>query len=201
VGVSLLILYQQTDMVPRRAEENSANYPVASLAKRLLNLFRETLDECLRPWGVTAAQLHVLAKLEQEPGLSGAKLARACMVTPQTTQVLLRGIERNGWIERRKHPENERILLATLTPAGKRTLARSRAAVALLYEQMLRGLSADEVREMESLLSRCAANLESGPEPIRAANSATTRAPGRGLAGEPLRLAARQGSARRSAAG
>lgn len=141
---------------------NSSSYPVAALVKRVFQLFRETLDEKLRPFGVTTAQLHVLAKLDHEPGISGAKLARACMVTPQTTQVLLRGIEKNGWILRTKHPENERILLATLTPAGKRVLARSRTAVGRIYKQMLRDLAAQDVRALETLLSQCVANLESG---------------------------------------
>jgi DNA-binding MarR family transcriptional regulator len=138
------------------------NYPIASLVKRLLQLFRKGLDEKLRPCGVTAAQLHVLAKLEHEPGISGARLARACMVTPQTTQVLLRSIEKNGWIVRTRHPENERILLATLTPLGRRILARSITAVGQIYSQMLDGLAAKDVSALESLLSQCAANLESG---------------------------------------
>jgi DNA-binding MarR family transcriptional regulator len=146
----------------RRTEENSTNYPIASLVKRLLQLFRKGLDEKLRPCGVTAAQLHVLAKLEHEPGISGARLARACMVTPQTTQVLLRSIEKNGWIVRTRHPENERILLATLTPLGRRILARSITAVGQIYSQMLDGLAAKDVSALESLLSQCAANLESG---------------------------------------
>jgi DNA-binding MarR family transcriptional regulator len=141
--------------------ENSSDYPIASLVKRLLQLFRDGLDEKLRPWGVTAAQLHVLAKLEYEPGISGARLARACMVTPQSTQVLLRGIEENGWIRRTKHPENDRILLATLTPSGKRILVKSRTAVGLVYEQMLDGLATRDVRALESLLTHCATNLES----------------------------------------
>jgi DNA-binding MarR family transcriptional regulator len=161
-GISLLILYQQTDMSVSHASENSSSYPIASLIKRVLHLFRDGLDEKLRPWGVTAAQLHVLAKLEYEPGISGARLARACMVTPQTTQVLLRGIEKNGWIRRTKHPENERILLANLTPSGKRILAKSRTAVGLVYEQMLDGLATRDVRVLESLLTHCATNLESG---------------------------------------
>jgi MarR family transcriptional regulator, organic hydroperoxide resistance regulator len=148
-------------MAVRREEQNSSQYPVASLAKRVLHLFRDVLDEELRPCGVTAAQLHVLFKLEDEPGISGAKLARTCKVTPQTTQVLLRGIERNGWIARTRHPENDRILLATLTPLGKRTLASSRKAVGHIYKQMLRNLTPREVRKLEALLSHCAANLES----------------------------------------
>jgi len=131
----------------------------------MLQLFRERLDDRLRPYGITSAQFHILATLEQEPGISGATLARQCHVTPQTTQVLLRGVEANAWILRRKHPENERILLATLTPAGKRVLARSRAAVSQVYEQMMEGLSSQEAHILEILLSYCVANLESSRSP------------------------------------
>lgn len=147
-------------MAPPPRKENIPSYPVASLVKRLLHLFKERLEDELRPYGATAAQLPILFALEREPGVSGAKLARVCTVTPQTVQVLLRGIEANGWIVRSKHPENERILLAKLTPAGKRVLARSRLVVRDIYEAMLDGLSEGEIREMESLLSRCAANLD-----------------------------------------
>ncbi len=148
-------------MPGRAAKENTNNYPIALLTKRVLHLFRDVLDEKLRPWGVTAAQMHVLAKLEQEPGISGATLARTCMVTPQTTQVLLRSVEKNGWVVRKKHPENDRILLATLTPSGKRILTRSRTAIGQLYELMLHDLAEKDVHALEKMLSQCAANLES----------------------------------------
>jgi DNA-binding MarR family transcriptional regulator len=149
-------------MALSRQKENLTSYPIASLVKRLLHVFKERLEEELRPHGATAAQLPILFALEREPGISGAKLARACTVTPQTTQVLLRGIEANGWILRTKHPENDRILLAKLTPEGKRVLARARIVVRDIYEAMLDGLSAEEIKELGSLLSRCAANLDLG---------------------------------------
>ena len=145
-----------------RPEERTNSYPLASLFKRVLQLFREALDEKLRPFGVTAAQLQALARIDYEPGISGASLARACMVTPQSTQVLLRGIEKNGWVRRTRHPENERILLATLTPSGKRVLARSRTAINDVYEQMLHDFPPMDVHALEALLLRCSANLEAG---------------------------------------
>jgi DNA-binding MarR family transcriptional regulator len=149
-------------MAARFSKEISAKYPVASLLKRLLQLFRERADEELRPYGATAAQLPILFALEREPGISGAKLARVCSVTPQTTQVLLRVLEAHGWIVRSKHPENERILLAKLTPSGQRVVAKSRNVVKAIYEAMLDGLSPHHVQELEGLLSRCAANLDGG---------------------------------------
>jgi DNA-binding MarR family transcriptional regulator len=146
---------------PKIAHDTKSSYPIAVLVKRLLQLFRETMDEALRPYGLTSAQLHILAALDWEPGISGARLARKCQVTPQTIQVLLRGIEANGWIARTRHPENVRILLAELTPAGKRILDRSRASLGSTYEDMLRGFGASDTETLETLLSRCVANLES----------------------------------------
>jgi DNA-binding MarR family transcriptional regulator len=143
-------------------KEISAKFPVASMLKRLLQLFRERVDEELRPYGATAAQLPILFALDKEPGISGASLARVCTVTPQTVQVLLRSIEANGWIVRSRHPENERILLVKLTPAGKRVLAKARAVVGHIYDAMLDGLSPQEAHQLEMLLARCAANLDLG---------------------------------------
>ena len=144
--------------IPQK-KENSSKYPIAALLKRMLQSFRERSDEELRPYGATAAQLPILFTLEREPGISGAKLARLCTITPQSTQVLLHTIEANGWIVRQKHPDNERMLLARLTPAGKRVVTKSHAIVRDIYAAMLEGLSPLEVSQLEGLLARCAANL------------------------------------------
>lgn len=135
---------------------------IVVLLKHTMHRFREVLDDALRPYGITAAQLQVLAMLGREPGISGAKLARICMVTPQTTQALIAAGEANGWIRREKHPENERILQATLTAKGRAILSRSREAVAAVHSQMLRDFSRGEVDALEALLSRCVRNLENG---------------------------------------
>jgi DNA-binding MarR family transcriptional regulator len=134
--------------------------PVAKLVKRMWTLFRDRLDEDLRPYGITTAQLQILFMLRSEPGVSGAKLARLCRVTPQTTQTLLKTIERNGWVERHKHAENERILLVSLTRSGLSLLERSRATALRIQKQMLAGFHRDEIRLLESMLERCIHNLE-----------------------------------------
>jgi DNA-binding MarR family transcriptional regulator len=49
---------------------------VLKLVSRLRMVFRERVEERLRPLGVTMAQLQVLTPLVDEPGMSGAQLAR-----------------------------------------------------------------------------------------------------------------------------
>jgi DNA-binding MarR family transcriptional regulator len=147
----------------QRAVSKTQHEPVANVAgllKRVVYLFRDALDVTLRPFGITAAQLHVLAMLGKQPGLSGAKLARLCTVTPQTMQALIATIEGNGWIRRQHHPENERILLATLTATGEDLLARSRNAMHAIQKRMLRDFPSADVAILESLLEQCALNLD-----------------------------------------
>ena len=133
---------------------------VLKLTKRMSTLFRERLEERLKPLGITAAQLQLLAALTKEPGTSGAHLSRFCQVTPQTTHALLAAVEKRGWIARAPHPENARVLLATLTPAGQRVFTRGKAIAIKLQDQMLHTLSAPEIRRLESMLAQLIANLE-----------------------------------------
>src|SRR5258707_11930485 len=90
--------------------------------KRMMIRLGSQMDEKLRPQGVTTAQLHVLKVIRDEPGGSGAQLARACYVTPQSAQALLKSLEDGGGINRTKDRGNERILIAQLTPSGGEVL-------------------------------------------------------------------------------
>jgi DNA-binding MarR family transcriptional regulator len=133
---------------------------VLKLTRRMTMLFRERLDEQLKPLGITAAQLQLLAALTKEPGTSGAHLARYCQVTPQTTQALLAVVEKHGWVQRAAHPENARVLLATLTSQGQRVFNRGKAIAIKLQARMLNSLSDAEIRRLEAVLEQLIRNLE-----------------------------------------
>src|ERR1700749_2331954 len=112
------------------------------LTRRMTTLFRERLEDQLRPLGITAAQLQLLAALTKEPGTSGAHISRYCQVTPQTTHALLAAAENRGWVRRAPHPENAHTLLATLTPLGRRVFTRGKAIALRVQGQMLHTLTA-----------------------------------------------------------
>ena len=130
-------------------------------------LFRERLEEQLKPLGITAAQLQLLAALTKEPGTSGAHLSRYCQVTPQTTHALLAAVEKHGWVRRSPHPENARVLLATLTPEGQRVFTRGKAIVIKLQDRMLSSLTRAQVRQLEATLAQLVENLEQRQKPKR----------------------------------
>jgi DNA-binding MarR family transcriptional regulator len=141
-----------------RADRNPPE--VLKLTRRMTTLFRERLEEQLRPLGITAAQLQILAALTKEPGSSGAQISRFCQVTPQTTHALLAAAEKRGWVQRSPHPENSHTLLATLTPQGRRIFLRGKALAVKLQSRMLSSLTSAEVRRLEAVLLQLIDNLE-----------------------------------------
>jgi MarR family transcriptional regulator, organic hydroperoxide resistance regulator len=129
------------------------------LVKRIFIQFRTLMDEKLRPYGATTAQIRLLLAIRSAPGSSGAYLARQCDVTPQSAQTLIQKAEESGWITRSKDGINERIVTASLTPAGEKLLK--------VAERLIRGIEAkawDDVssRTLKSVIQvfeRCVKNL------------------------------------------
>ena len=71
------------------------------------------VNESVKEHGVTTAQIGVLRQLANQPGLSGAELARRLLITPQGVQLALTALEKRGLVERKQD------LADTLTVAGK----------------------------------------------------------------------------------
>jgi DNA-binding MarR family transcriptional regulator len=143
----------------KRGRPVKAPPEVLKLTRRMTTLFRERMEEQLKPLGITAAQLQLLAALTKEPGTSGAHISRVCEVTPQTTHALLAAAEDRGWIRRSPDPENLHTLLATLTPQGRRVFTRGKTIALRLQGQMLRTLTAAEIHHLESVLIQLIENL------------------------------------------
>ena len=150
-----------TKQITRRTAERRTPPEILKLARRMTVILRDRLEVQLRPLGVTAAQLHVLAALTREPDSSGAHLARYCQVTPQTMHALLSAAERHGWVRRKPHAQNEHTLLATLTPEGRRIFARGKAIAMRLQRRMLSALTPDDVARLETTLALLIERLES----------------------------------------
>jgi DNA-binding MarR family transcriptional regulator len=130
------------------------------MMKRLLVHFRGQMDEQLRPHGVTTAQLQILKLIRDEPGTSGAELARACHITPQSAQALVKHLETDGWIRREKDRVSDRILNAYLTPAGESLLETAQKAWTEIEARLWQGIDEGSIAKLNSLLERCLANVE-----------------------------------------
>ena len=127
--------------------------------RRVLLGFKARLDEELRSHNVTTAQLRFLTEVKERPGSSGAQMARACYVTPQSAQAMMVRAVQHGWVVRGKNAENDRLVTARLTPAGERLLAYADAALARFEQEVWSGVAVQDLHAMNEVLERGLRNL------------------------------------------
>ena len=113
----------------------------------------------LRPFNLSTPQYTVLLVLSEEPGLSGAGLARRCLVTPQTMSSVLSTLEGRGLVERKPHPVHQHILEARLTRSGRALLNKADVPVTAVEQALDAEFSAKERQQLLKLLGRCSAAL------------------------------------------
>lgn len=111
------------------------------LLKEASSALRAAMEGALRPLGMTVTHYACLELLAQRPGLSNSDLARGTFVTRQSMNVLLQSLERDGFVTRPAQAPVGRVLPTSLTPAGRRDLARATVVVRAVEKQMLEGLT------------------------------------------------------------
>ena len=116
--------------------------------RRTYQAIRVRLDSELAATGLTTPQYIVLGLLEQQGELSSSALARQSLVTAQTMDVLVKGLEGYGHVARRRHPGHGRILLVGLTSSGRAALALGREVAVEVQAKVLEALRPDEQRQL-----------------------------------------------------
>ena len=122
--------------------------------------FRGAIERGLRALDLTPAQYGALSVLARDPGSSNADLARASNTTPQAMNTVLLTLEREGLVERHRHPTHGRILQVTLTEEGERRLEAAHPAVRGLETAMEEDFTAEEMAAVKRWLVVAAERLE-----------------------------------------
>ncbi|MCL2544258.1 MAG: MarR family transcriptional regulator [Nocardioidaceae bacterium] len=132
------------------------------LLKEASSALRAAMEEVLRPLGMTVTHYSCLELLAQRPGLSNSELARGAFVTRQTMNVLLQGLERDGYVTRPAAPPVGKALPARLTASGRRRLATASRAVREVEVRMLSGMTAAEQSAAFAALRSMVGSLHGG---------------------------------------
>lgn len=125
------------------------------LVKSLEQELSGAKDAVLRPMGLTVPQYQALLVIADTPGISGAELARRCLVTPQTMTTVLGNLTVKGLIERRTVPGQGRAMETTITAAGRRLLTRADKKIVEVEEQLNGQLTKADQQSLRKLLEKC----------------------------------------------
>jgi len=114
--------------------------------------------DALADLDLTAGAFAALLELGNvgEAGVAPSELARRLAVARRTATLYIDILARQGWAERNAHPADRRMVLATLTPAGRQVVdglvdAYKRRLAALLGD--LSPLQSERLRQLLALIS------------------------------------------------
>jgi DNA-binding MarR family transcriptional regulator len=124
------------------------------LLKQAFHFSLKTVNDAVSNHGVTTAQIGLMRQLANEPGLSGAELARRLLISPQGVQLAITALERRGLVERKQDPQHGRILQTYLTDRGREVVTAVLADALAAHDQVFGVLDADERQMLHDLLAR-----------------------------------------------
>src|SRR5215208_2590935 len=136
----------------------SADTEVAEFAGQLFfRLWRashERTATALQSIDMTPALFGVLNFLGARKGAIQQEIGAAMGIDPSTMVSLIDQLEKEGLAKRRPHPSDRRAREVSVTPKGRRLLERSRKMALEAQDEVLRGLTIAERRQLRKLLRR-----------------------------------------------
>jgi DNA-binding MarR family transcriptional regulator len=118
----------------------------------------------LEALGLTPALFGLLNVLEHSPGANQQEIGATMGIDPSTMVLLIDQLEAAGLAKRRPHPKDRRAREVVITAKGRRLLGRARRSASQVEDEVLRGLTATERRDLLKLLRK--ALSEAPPQPL-----------------------------------
>jgi DNA-binding MarR family transcriptional regulator len=128
------------------------------LLKRVGMLAKERSTEAYEAIGANPYHYGVLAVLEEGARDTQAKIADALGYDRSWLVGLLDELEEDGFIERKRDPEDRRRHLVSLTADGKKRLAELRAVSKSVENELLASLDIEQRAQLQELLLQLAAD-------------------------------------------
>ena len=123
-------------------------------------LRRIVLDEKYKPLNITRSQAWLMAYLSRSEGVPQSTLADQMGLGKVALGGLIDRLEANKLIERRSDPSDRRVNNIFLTPKGRAVVGRVRKLTLEANEDILEGISLEQVKQSYAVLSQLKHNLQ-----------------------------------------
>ena len=147
-------------VTPHTGGGDAARDFAGQLFFRLWRVSHARTAAALEPLGLTTALFALLNVLEAREGAIQQELGSAMGIDPSTMVSLIDKLEATRLARRRPRSTDRRAREVVITPKGRRVLEEARRLAAEVEDDVLRGLSRGERRQLVALLRRA---LESAP--------------------------------------
>lgn len=135
-----------------------ASLPLGLHLARAARDITRAFDDALAGVGGSQPIWLVLISLKTRRLASQRELADAVGIREATLTHHLNAMDASGLITRRRDPENRRVHLVELTPAGEEAFFRMRKAALVFNARLRAGFEEEELAEFERVLDRLRGN-------------------------------------------
>lgn len=134
---------------PQLLLENQLCFPVYSISRLITKLYKPHLDAL----GITYPQYLVLLLLWEQDEQTVNAIAKKLLLNTNTISPLLKRLEKQGIVQRKRSTEDERSVAVLLTTKGKQLKEQAKPIPEkLLTEMAAAGLSAAELAGLQKTL-------------------------------------------------
>lgn len=130
---------------------------------RAFESVRSQAEADIRQYGLTPSEFGVLEALYHKGPMGLTELQQKILVTSGGMTYLIDRLEKKGHVARKNTPGDRRARLATLSPKGRKLIARIFPSHAERLEQILGGLSRQEQKTARALLRQLGRHADQLP--------------------------------------
>ena len=136
-----------------RWPEHADHMAAVTSVMRVQQLLLARIEAALQPYGLTFAAYEALRLLAftRSGSMPMGKMGERLMVHPASVTNAIRRLEQRGLVERHTSAQDRRVVLATITDAG-RAVARDATTALNRADFGLQALSGDETAQLTSML-------------------------------------------------
>src|SRR5260370_30767356 len=116
-------------------------------------------DPDLAPLEISAAQYTIISVLAKRGVDSGAQLCKDLSYDAGAMTRMIDRLEAKGLVNRRRCPEDRRLVKLELTEAGLAALPKLRACSVRVLNRLLHGFTPAEARQLEGFMGRMLQNV------------------------------------------
>lgn len=157
--------------MPSYSDPKWSEMPLMRLMGGIMRRHRHLSHLMLKDQDVHPGQPPVLFELARHDGMRQSELAERIRITPATLTVMLNRMVKNGHVERRTDPDDQRVSRVYLTDKGRDAVEEVREALHASEALVLEGISPAENMLLRRLFMHMYQNLDKYEEIISRQNN------------------------------
>jgi DNA-binding MarR family transcriptional regulator len=160
IHVTQIIDPQSPGAIPQDATDADLTDGIIADLRIGLGAMKCAMSERLVRLGISMAQLHIMHTLQRSGEMTMSQLADQLAVSLSNATGLVDRLEERGYVERRRVPEDRRVVVVRVTDLGARTLQESDALNVQLMRDVMARLDPDELPAIAHAVAEVRAALE-----------------------------------------